>query len=89
MSCDITLISTAENNIKIKNKLKREKKKQKRDKYIRQKKDKHMEDLKRVGYDYLEKDPKLLKYWKKRHILFSKFEKGIKLDKGIFIIIYV
>lgn len=71
--------------MKNKNKLKKEKKKQKRDQYIKLKKEKHIEHLKRLGYDYLQNDPKLMKYWKKRHILFSEFEKGIQLDKGIFI----
>lgn len=42
------------------------------------------EELKRSGYSYLQNNCKLLKYWKKRYVLFSEFEKGIQLDEGIF-----
>lgn len=44
-----------------------------------------IEEMNKLGYSYLQNIPKLLKYWKKRYLLFSKFEKGIKLDEGIFI----
>jgi len=43
----------------------------------------------RLGYSYLQNEPKLLKYWKKRYLLFSKFDEGIKLDEGIFINLYL
>jgi len=46
-----------------------------------------IEEMNRLGYSYLQNKPKLLKFWKKRYMLFSKFEKGIKLDEGIFIIL--
>lgn len=32
--------------------------------------------------DEIRKDTSLLKYWHNRFRLFSKFDKGIKLDKG-------
>lgn len=68
-----------EKNVKTKNKkmLNKEMSKQKRDQHI-------LEELERFGYSYLLNNPKLLKYWKKRHVLFSEFERGIKLDEGIF-----
>jgi len=40
-------------------------------------------ELERYGYSYLQNTPKLLKYWKRRHLLFTEFEKGIQLDEGI------
>lgn len=48
----------------------------------------HKEDFyrdhasKRNGYENLEKpkDPSLAKYWSKRYYLFSKFDRGIKID---------
>lgn len=58
--------------------LKREEWKEKRDKHS-------VEELEKFGYSYLQNNPKLMKYWKKRYLLFSEFEKGIKLDEGIFI----
>lgn len=65
------------NNVRSKKALKKEKLKQQRDKLIN-------EELERCGYSYLQNNPNLLKYWKKRHLLFSEFEKGIQLDEGIF-----
>jgi len=44
-----------------------------------------VEELERYGYSYLQNNPKLLKYWKRRHLLFTEFEKGIQLDEGIFL----
>lgn len=58
--------------------LKKEKLKQERDRRI-------VEELDNYGYSYLQNKPKLFKFWKKRHLLFSKFEKGIRLDEGILI----
>lgn len=53
---------------------------------MKQERDKRTaEELDKYGYSYLQNKPKLLKYWKKRHFLFSEFEKGIQLDEGIFI----
>ncbi|XP_026809384.1 trimethylguanosine synthase-like isoform X2 [Rhopalosiphum maidis] len=40
-----------------------------------------IEEMDRLGYSYLKNKPTLMKYWKKRYMLFSKFEKGIKLDE--------
>lgn len=57
---------------------KKEKLKQERNRRV-------VEELDNYGYSYLQNKPKLLKFWKKRHLLFSKFEKGILLDEGIFI----
>lgn len=52
---------------------------------LKQQRDKHINDeLERHGYSYLKHNPNLMKYWKKRHLLFSEFEKGIQLDEGIF-----
>lgn len=47
-----------------------------------------IEEMNRLGYSYLQNEPKLLKYWKKRYLLFSEFDKGIKLDEGNFISLY-
>lgn len=49
----------------------------------------NIEQMDRLGYSYLQNEPKLLKYWKKRYLLFSEFDKGIKLDEGIFISLYL
>jgi len=43
-----------------------------------------IDEMEKYGYNYLKHKPKLFKYWKKRHLLFSEFEKGIQLDEGIF-----
>ncbi|XP_050520681.1 uncharacterized protein LOC126894061 isoform X2 [Daktulosphaira vitifoliae] len=37
--------------------------------------------LEKFGFSDLEIDSVLMKYWKKRFILFSKFEEGVKLDQ--------
>lgn len=56
---------------------------------FKEKRNKHIvEELEKLGYSYLLNNSKLMKYWKKRHLLFSEFEKGIKLDEGIFMNIY-
>ncbi|VVC40251.1 RNA cap guanine-N2 methyltransferase,S-adenosyl-L-methionine-dependent methyltransferase [Cinara cedri] len=48
----------------------------------KQRKDERMiNEMEKFGYTYLKNNPKLLKFWKKRHLLFSKFEEGIKLDE--------
>lgn len=44
-----------------------------------------MNEMERFGYAYLKNNTKLLKFWKKRNVLFSKFEEGIQLDEGNFI----
>jgi len=49
----------------------------------------NIEEMDRLGYSYLQNEPKLWKYWKKRYLLFSQFDKGIKLDEGIFISLYM
>lgn len=41
----------------------------------------NIEEMDRLGYSYLQNEPKLLKYWKKRYLLFSQFDKGIQLDE--------
>lgn len=48
-----------------------------------------LEEMDRLGYSYLQNEPKLLKYWKKRYLFFSQFDKGIQLDEGIFISLYL
>lgn len=45
-----------------------------------------LENIEKFGYSYLKNNSKLMKYWKKRHMLFSEFEKGIRLDEGISIL---
>jgi len=40
-----------------------------------------IDEMEKYGYNYLKHKPKLFKYWKKRHLLFSEFEKGIQLDE--------
>lgn len=68
----------------MRNNVKKNKKILKREKF-KQAKAMHLhEELKRYGYSYLQNNCKLLKYWKKRRVLFSEFEKGIQLDEGIF-----
>lgn len=71
--------SNQSDKISVKNKkmLKKEEWKEKKDKHI-------VEELERFGYSYLQNNPNLMKFWKKRHLLFSEFEKGIKLDEGTF-----
>lgn len=74
-------------NICSKNCVKTLKKKKKVSKRIRINKENRenevAEELKKYGYSYLQNNSNLMKYWKKRHLLFSKFEKGIQLDEGI------
>lgn len=55
----------------------------KKEKWKQYKENQVIEELKQFGYSYLQNNSKLLKYWKKRHLLFSEFEKGIQLDEGI------
>ncbi|KAE9545624.1 hypothetical protein AGLY_001167 [Aphis glycines] len=62
------------NKVKNKKVLKKEEWKDLKEKYA-------IEEMDRLGYSYLQSKPKLLKFWKKRYMLFSKFEKGIKLDE--------
>lgn len=59
------------------------KKTSRKEKWKQYKENQIIEELKQFGYSYLQNNPKLLKYWKKRHLLFSEFEKGIQLDEGI------
>ncbi|XP_050442118.1 uncharacterized protein LOC126846570 [Adelges cooleyi] len=53
-------------------------KKENRKKYLE---DNSEKELEKFGYSDLRNNPKLLKYWKKRYTLFSKFAKGIRLDE--------
>lgn len=62
--------------------LKKEQWKQEREKHI-------VEELEKFGYSYLLNNPKLFKYWKKRHLIFSKFEKGVQLDEGKHSLVFV
>lgn len=80
------LLSNPEDCVKSKVKNKKELKK-KEWKDIKEKNT--IEQMDRLGYSYLQNEPKLLKYWKKRYLLFSKFDEGIKLDEGIFINLYL
>lgn len=67
----------------IKNVKKKKKKKALKVKKNKEYRDNHIaEELKKYGFSYLQNNPKLLKYWKKRHLLFTEFEKGIQLDEG-------
>lgn len=68
----------------MRNNVKKKKKTLKKEKF-KQAKAMHLDkELEKCGYSYLQNNCKLLKYWKKRHVLFSEFEKGIQLDEGIF-----
>jgi len=71
---------SVKNNVKNKKALKKEERKDINEKNT-------IEEMDRLGYSYLQNKPELLKYWKKRYLLFSEFEKGIKLDEGIYIIL--
>ncbi|KAL5241731.1 hypothetical protein ACI65C_009141 [Semiaphis heraclei] len=78
VSDDNLLLSKSEDCMKIKVKNKKALKK-KEWKDIKEKN--NIEQMDRLGYSYLQNEPKLLKYWKKRYLLFSEFDKGIKLDE--------
>jgi len=80
------LLSNSDNCVKSKVKSKKALKK-KEWKDIKEKN--NIEEMDRLGYSYLQNYPKLLKYWKKRYLLFSQFDKGVKLDEGIFISLYL
>lgn len=71
---DNLLLSNSKDGVKSKVKNKKEEWKDLKEKYA-------IDEMDRLGYSYLQNKPKLLKFWKKRYMLFSKFEKGIKLDE--------
>lgn len=57
------------------------------EKWKQKKQERIINEMNKFGYTNLKNNPKLLKFWKKRHLLFSKFEEGIKLDEGIFFLL--
>jgi hypothetical protein len=67
----------------VKNKRDKSKKTIKKEVWKQNKNNHDLENFEKFGYTYLRNNPKLMKYWKKRHLLFSEFEKGIQLDEGI------
>ncbi|XP_025421482.1 trimethylguanosine synthase-like [Sipha flava] len=65
----------------VKNKRDKSKKTIKKEVWKQNKNNHDLENFEKFGYTYLQNNPKLMKYWKKRHLLFSEFEKGIQLDE--------